>query len=162
MADGQVGYSPGHFAHIARTDAGSTFDNVTIELLHHQGEPRNICTKVVDGPVMDCSGPPINRIPNFLDKGLPLFETGEAFINEVNVTNGPNHLEMTGGPDALLVVLANPGLSLHLAGQPSSKILAGEVLWLPAGKKCSVSAARGVPLHFLALTFHDDMPIAKP
>jgi len=36
----QVGYSPGHFGHIARTDAGSTFDNVTIELLKPQGEPR--------------------------------------------------------------------------------------------------------------------------
>src|SRR5216684_5224699 len=26
MADGQLGYSSGHFAYIARTDAGSTFD----------------------------------------------------------------------------------------------------------------------------------------
>lgn len=162
MADGQVGYSPGHFAHIARTDAGSTFDNVTIELLHPQGETQNICTKVVDGPVMDCSGPPMNRIPNFPDKGLPLFQTGEVFVNEVNVPKGPNHVEMTGGPDALLVVLASPGLRFHLEGHPSTNIFAGEVLWLPAGKKCSVSAARGVPLRFLTLTFHDDMPIAKP
>src|SRR6266852_2589784 len=49
MADGQLGYSPGHFAHIARTDAGSTFDNVTIELLKPQGEPQNICVEVVPG-----------------------------------------------------------------------------------------------------------------
>jgi hypothetical protein len=162
MADGQLGYSPGHFAHIARTDAGLIFNNVTIELLHSQGEPRNICRKVVDGLVMDCSGPPINRIPSFPEKGLPLFETGEVFVNEVNVPNGPNHLEMTRGPDALLVVLANPGLRLHFAGQPSSKILSGEVLWLPAGKKCSVSAGRGVPVRFLILTFNDGASIAKP
>jgi hypothetical protein len=161
MADGQLGYSPGHFAHIARNDSDSPFNNVTIELLHSQGEPRNICTKVIDGPVKDCSGPPINRVPNFLDKGLPLFETGEVFVNEVNVPRGSNHLEMSGGPDALLVVLANPGLHFHLAGHPSTKVFAGEVLWLPADKKCSVSSARGVPLHFLTLTFYDDMPIAK-
>src|SRR6202521_535708 len=30
MADGQLGYSPGHFAHIARTDSGIPFNNVTI------------------------------------------------------------------------------------------------------------------------------------
>src|SRR6267143_6352262 len=54
MADGQLGYSPGHFAHIARTDAGSTFDNVTIELLKPQGTPRNRCAKIVDGPLNNC------------------------------------------------------------------------------------------------------------
>jgi hypothetical protein len=162
MTDGQVGYSRGGFAHVARTDAGSPFDNVTVELLHPQGEPRNICTKVIDGPVMDCSGPPINRIPNFPDRGLPLFETGEVFVNEVNVPNGPNHLEMKGGPDVLLVVLANPGLSIHLADQRSTNITAGGVLWLPVGKKCSVSAARGVSLHFLLIAFNDGSAIAKP
>ncbi len=162
MADGQLGYSPGHFAHIARNDSDIAFNNVTIELLHPQGNAQNICTKVVEGPVMDCSGPPINRIANFPDKGQPLFQTGEVFVNEVNVPNGPNHLEMSGGPDALLVVLANPGLNLHIAGKPSTKVFAGEVLWLPASKKCSVSAARAVPLHFLTLTFYDDMPLVKP
>jgi hypothetical protein len=49
MVDDQVGYSPGHFAHIARTDAGSTFDNVTIELLKPQGEPRNLCAQIIPG-----------------------------------------------------------------------------------------------------------------
>jgi hypothetical protein len=29
--DGQIGYSRGGFAHIARTDAGSTFDNVILQ-----------------------------------------------------------------------------------------------------------------------------------
>jgi hypothetical protein len=80
MTDGQLGYSPGHFAHIARTDTGTPFDNVTIELLHPQGEPHNICANVVAGPVKDCSGPPITRITDFPDKGLPLFETGEVFV----------------------------------------------------------------------------------
>src|SRR6266481_9565847 len=74
MADGQLGYSRGGFAHVARTDSGLVFNNVTIELLHPQGEPKNLCDKVVDGPVMDCSGPPIRRIPNFPDKGLPMFQ----------------------------------------------------------------------------------------
>lgn len=162
MADGQVGYSTGHFAHVARTDAGSTFDNVTIELLKPQGEPHNICAKVIDGPIRDCSGPPITRIPNFPNKGLPLFQTGEIFVKEVNVPNGPNHLEMLEGPAELVVVLANQDLSMQPAGQPSIKISAGGVVWLPAGKKCSVSGARGASLRFLSVEFNNDDSSAKP
>src|SRR5438445_540682 len=33
MADGQLGYSLGHFAHIARNESDVPFNNVTIELL---------------------------------------------------------------------------------------------------------------------------------
>src|SRR6266849_2101275 len=55
MADGQLGYSPGHFAHIARTDAGSSFDNVTIELLRPQGDVHNLCQKIVEGDLGPCS-----------------------------------------------------------------------------------------------------------
>ncbi len=158
MADGQLGYSPGHFAHIARNESDSPFNNVTIELLHPQKGPRNICQAVIVGPVKDCAGPPITRSPDFPDKGLPLFETDEVFVQEVYVPEGPNHLDMLGGPNVLLVVLANPGLSMHPAGQPSTKISAGGVLWLPAGKKCSVSARRGVPVHFLEITFREGAP----
>src|SRR6266446_5900637 len=56
MADGQLDYSPGHFAHIARTDSDIPFNNVTIELLRPQGEPRNICEKIIEGPVLTCTG----------------------------------------------------------------------------------------------------------
>jgi len=33
LQDGDTHYSPGHFAHIARTDSGMPFHNVTIELV---------------------------------------------------------------------------------------------------------------------------------
>src|ERR1700693_1510287 len=54
MADGQGGYSRGGFAHIVRTDSGLVFNNVPIELLHPQGEPRNLCIKVIDAPLGTC------------------------------------------------------------------------------------------------------------
>src|SRR6266481_4231952 len=53
MADGQLGYSRGHFAHIARNESDSPFNNVTIELLRPQGEPKNLCQAVIVGPVKD-------------------------------------------------------------------------------------------------------------
>src|SRR5467141_1479059 len=88
MADGQLGYSPGHFAHIARTDAGSTFDNVTIELLHPQGEPKNLCDKVVDGPVLSCTGEvkgvsagsPLRLLPKLGIGPRRSFETDEIAV----------------------------------------------------------------------------------
>src|SRR5467141_5194999 len=53
MADGQLGYSPGHFAHIARNESDMPFNNVTIELLKPQREPRNICAEVVPGAELE-------------------------------------------------------------------------------------------------------------
>jgi hypothetical protein len=111
--------------------------------------------------VKDCSGPPITRITDFPDKGLPLFETGEVFVQEVYIPKGPNHVGPLRGPDAqLLVALTNPGLKLHIPGQPSAELAAGAVAWLPA--KCSISATRGVALRFLLLTFNDGTAITKP
>src|SRR3981189_1381560 len=51
MSDGQVGYSRGGFAHIARTDSGLIFNNVTIELLKPQGEPENLCSQILPGGI---------------------------------------------------------------------------------------------------------------
>src|SRR5208282_427348 len=42
LDDGATGYTPGGFAHIARTDAGIPFHNITVELLHPQGSPANL------------------------------------------------------------------------------------------------------------------------
>src|SRR5467141_4776576 len=63
MSDGQVGYSRGGFAHIARTDSGLVFNNVTIELLKPKGEPRNLCEKIIDGPLNGCQNSGSNTLP---------------------------------------------------------------------------------------------------
>src|SRR6266481_6867171 len=46
LQDGEIHYSPGHFAHVARTDSGMPFHNITIELIHPQGTPTNLCKDV--------------------------------------------------------------------------------------------------------------------
>jgi hypothetical protein len=47
LADGQVNFTRGGFAHIARNDASTPFVNVTIELLHPQGSVWNLCAGAV-------------------------------------------------------------------------------------------------------------------
>jgi hypothetical protein len=168
MADGQVGYSPGHFAHIARTHAGSSFDNVTIELLHPQKNPRNICQQLISGPVEDCSVSPYKRAENIPDKGLPLFETDEVFIQEVSWTNDQDHMEigdgsdtLGDGPQTLLVSLENPGTKFQISGHAEQEFSAGTVAWLPAGKQCSISIPPGSHMRFIELSFHKPLVSSK-
>jgi hypothetical protein len=146
MADGQLGYSPGHFAHIARTDAGSTFDNVTIELLHPQGEPRNLCEKIIDGPLNDCQSSDTGTVPANSPLGAfvrttgpkRLFETGEIFVSSHFAPIEQKYSES--GPSAarLLVVEDKSELRVDLAGEPSKSVHSGEVLWLEAGKNWTI------------------------
>jgi hypothetical protein len=50
LADGQLVYSPGGFAHVAKT-SGAPFRNVTIELLKPQQNARNLCKQIIEGPL---------------------------------------------------------------------------------------------------------------
>ena len=54
LQDGDVHYTAGHFAHVARTDSGTAFHNITIELLHPQGTAKNLCKDVIAGQPTDC------------------------------------------------------------------------------------------------------------
>src|SRR6266849_1462891 len=72
MADGQLGYSPGHFAHIARNESDMDFNNVTIELLKPQGEVHNLCEKIVEGELGEC-----HPFQNRSMSGKPYFRSEE-------------------------------------------------------------------------------------
>jgi hypothetical protein len=145
LADGQLGYSRGGFAHIARTDHGLPFNNVTIELLHPQGEPHNLCEKVIDGPLGACSEPapsepPANsaaRVTPF--KARPLFETSEvrAVSNTLEARSRYTH---SNGKFAMLFVVANDSeLQIEFPGEPARSPHSGEVLWLDAGGTATIS-----------------------
>ncbi len=54
MADGQLGYSKGAFSHFIRTENDTPFYNITVELLHPQGEARSDCAKKAEGVLVGC------------------------------------------------------------------------------------------------------------
>lgn len=54
LQDGETHFSPGHFAHIVRTDSGVPFRNVTIELVHPQGALKNLCKEVLPSGPQAC------------------------------------------------------------------------------------------------------------
>src|SRR5712692_3914254 len=87
LQDGETHYSPGHFAHVARTDSGVPFHNITIELLRPQGTPKNLCKDVVPGEALNCpeTQPAVEskkgkkRAPEVAaDDDVPYFESDEV------------------------------------------------------------------------------------
>src|SRR6266849_6447892 len=71
LQDGETHYSPGHFAHIARTDSGMPFHNITIELIHPQGTAKNLCKDVVPGAPADCPEKPATNNNSKAKKSQP-------------------------------------------------------------------------------------------
>lgn len=150
MADGQVGYSPGHFAHIARTDAGSTFDNVTIELLRPQGEPRNLCDKVVPGETGPCFHE--KRLNSYTNS--PLFETDEIKVFSLEMQPKAAYLDVP-ETDMLIVTLDLAELAVQVPGKPEAKLSGGNSLWLSGRKSQTIRNLSDHPSRFLSIKFKD-------
>jgi hypothetical protein len=163
MADGQLGYSPGHFAHIARTDSGLVFNNVTIELLHPQAEPRNLCERVVDGPFKECLSdfsklPPYSPLIALAEatRQKRLFETDEILVTSFSIGLKQNYTESDSQPARLLVVEDNSELRVDVPGQSPRTLCGGEVLWLEAGKKWTIATlGQHRFTRFLLIRFND-------
>ena len=161
MADGQVGYSPGHFAHIARTDAGSTFDNVTIELLKPQGEPRNLCEQVLPGAATG----PCQKMSADAKKGysiVPQIETGETKLDLVRLGPNATKIGITPQTGTLFVVLSESVVQFNAEGSQIKTLRGGEVLWLGAGSHQSLANPRTSPSSYLQLSLKDSGAVPKP
>jgi hypothetical protein len=124
MADGQLGYSPGHFAHIARNESNAPFNNVTIELLKPQAEPHNWCDKVVPNDPIDCR-------PATHDgaKLVPSFRTNEikVFSDALDSKVASKHEAFS---DVLVVVLDGSKLDVSF-DRHAENLESGQVLWIP-------------------------------
>jgi hypothetical protein len=170
MADGQLGYSPGHFAHVARTDAGSTFDNVTIELLKPQGVPHNLCEKIIGSQPVACNQPTPSRSDSTLQarthaeafKTRPLFETDEVRVVSVSLAAKTRYTQSANF--GMLFVLGNGSdLQIDLPGEPSRLLHGGEVLWLNQGTSTVITAAsEQATSSYLTLFFKNKKTPVKP
>jgi hypothetical protein len=167
LQDGETHYSPGHFAHIARTDSGMPFQNVTIELVHPQGTPKNLCKDVLSGAPADCPEKPATNNNSKAKKSqpdragddeVPYFETDEIRVDLHKVSSGNDYVDATPKTDALLVALADANLDANLGGEHSSFLHGGDVLWLPAGKHRRIVDFLGTRSVFLLVSFKDSAP----
>jgi len=158
LDDGAVRYSPGGFALVTRTEAGIPLHNITVELLRPQTEARNICEKVIDGPLGTCpelqGDPPKSGMPPF-EFILPYFETSETHVEMVQVGGGKEFLEAATAAPALLIALSQANLEASLGGEHAAFLHAGDVLWLPAGLSRRIVDFLGTRSSFVVMSFKD-------
>jgi hypothetical protein len=152
LADGQVSYSKGGFAHLVRTETDTPFQNFTIELLRPQANPRNRCVKVIADGALDC--PQSSAMP--LDEATTLvFETDEVLLRSGAISS---KLQIA-GPDAqparLLAVLESSDLNVEFPSQPAKKLHGGEAAWLPAGAPASLVSPTANEAKFIIISFRD-------
>ena len=158
LEDGATRYTPGGFAHIARTSAGILFHNITIVLEHPQESPHNLGEKAGDRPLGSCpqsnsTAVQNDQIPS--EQVVPCFETSEMRMDLVRVEGGKDFVEANPESAALLVAMSNANVDVSLSGQHVAFLHAGDVLWLPAGQSRKVVDFLGIRSQFLLLSFKD-------
>jgi hypothetical protein len=158
LADGQVGYSRGGFAHIARTDAGVEFNNLTIELLKPQGEPENLCAKIVpNAPAGGCPEPTDKQMVSL---GVPQFKTDEMYV-QLGSHGADGEIGVSPIWGTLFVIASGSGIQRIIEGQPPETLSAGSVLWLASGSNTTFHNVSGKPWASLSLSFEDASPFRK-
>jgi uncharacterized RmlC-like cupin family protein len=159
MADGQLGYSPGHFAHIARNESDSPFNNVTFELLHAQGEVHNLCEKIVEGELGEC-----RPFQNRSVSGKPYLRSEEMQVFSGTMKPKAEFSDI-GIDDRLFVAMDQaefevkfPGAAgPHSPGQPTTRLSSGDVLWIPANRVATMANLRTKPSSYLDILFKDSV-----
>ena len=127
MADGQVGYSPGHFAHIARNDSDIPFNNVTVELLRPQGDVHNLCRKITEGDLGQCSKTDTGA-RGYTNESL--LETQEFRVDVVTLQSKARFVHRVSS-GCLYVSLDATELE-DAPGKPAIKLQPGDRFWVPA------------------------------
>jgi hypothetical protein len=163
LTDGETHYSPGHFAHLVRTDSGIAFHNITIELVRPQGNPKNLCREVLPGAPLNCPEQPHpandgknkKAKPDVAPEGVPYFETDEIRVDLHEASSGKDYVDEAAKTDVLLVALTNANLDANLHGEHYQFLHGGDVLWLPAGMNRRIVDFLGTHSSFLLITFKD-------
>jgi hypothetical protein len=156
--DGATRYSLGGFAHIARTDAGVPFHNITVELAHPQASPHNLPEKGKDRPLGSCPQSDADARRNEqvpFAQTLLCFESSEVSMELVTIEGGKDYSQLSSETAALLVAMSNANLDVSLGGEHAAFLHTGDVLWLPVGKARKVVDFLGTRSRFLLITLKD-------
>jgi hypothetical protein len=132
LADGDVRFSRGGFAHVARNDTDSVFRVIVIELLRPQGELRNLCLKIVPGGPVDCPAAP-EPAAGATHIDWPEFETDETRVILTRVK--PHSQVALRDPEWEELIVSLDRASLGPAvGKSMERLLSpGAAVWLGRG-----------------------------
>ena len=154
MVDGQVGYSRGGFAHLVRTDANKSFNNITVELLHPQGEPRNLCDRIVPSDLGACDLK--GDAPNAPIGARPLMETDEIRVDAITVRRSGDVTDKPHArPGLLMAVSGAPIRVAQVPGVKAQTLHAGEIMWLPRAAEPKFTVNDGPEARLVLISFKD-------
>jgi hypothetical protein len=160
MTDGQLGYSPGHFAHIARNESDMDFNNVTIELLKPQGQPRNVCAEVLSGVEKQvCSRSVTEKRGGMSD--VPQLQTDEMSVSLARLDPDAEHVGFTAYSGTLFVLLSGSGIQKIVKGSPEETLEVGDVRWLLAGSITTFSNPARKAWSYLTMGFKGSEALHK-
>jgi hypothetical protein len=160
LIDGQVGFSPGHFAHAVRIDAGVPFSNVTVELLAAQTNPHNLCGKILPGDVGECD---LSRDDATAPiRTRPLMETDQIRVDSVTVQRGEFMDAGHPQPGLLIDVSGAPIKVARVPGRSTEILHAGEMIWLPVTGEPKFTVEDGTESRLILITFKTPEAPARP
>ena len=146
LQDGQTGFLPGTFAHVARNLAPTAFRNVTIELMQDEK------ARSAPPPKWD-----EERGLQILQGGTQefLFAKDGARVSEIELQPGgmiPKHHHK--GPH-LVVAITDLDLRSDIEGQPpsQSQLKSGEVHWVPGGYTHTLTNVGKQPAKYVTVEF---------
>jgi quercetin dioxygenase-like cupin family protein len=154
LADGQITYSRGGFSHLVRAEFGAPFSNVTIELLRPQGEPRNLCEKIVPGDLGACDLSA--AAPDVPVASRPLFETDEIRVDSVTVRRAGDIMDKPHALPGLLVSVSGAPIKVaRIPGVPTQTLHPGEMVWLPLQGEPKFTVEEGPEARLVLISFKD-------
>ena len=146
LQDGETGFSPSPFAHIARNLAAIPFRNVTIELMQDEKAHSAPPTKWEE-----------ERGLHVFNRGTQeiLFVKDNARVSEFELPSGgvvPSHHH--NGPH-LVVAVTDLDLRSDIEGQGSmpGRLKSGDVKWLPGGYTHALTNVGKQPAKFVTMEF---------
>jgi quercetin dioxygenase-like cupin family protein len=133
LADGEVRFSRGGFAHVARNDGDAPFRNVTIELLRPQGKLRNLCLQVIADKPAACPVTQETPAGAATHTDWPQFETPETRVILTRVR--PLQKVSLHDPqrEELIVALDEAVLAFAVGKGPERLLRPGDYVWLGRG-----------------------------
>lgn len=152
----RIAYAAGKFSHAVTNSGDAPLRNVAVELLRPQGTVRNRCAAVLrDLPREICDVPGLTSTNT--PRRLPLFETGEIFVESWEVGPGATTLPLDNRMDMLVAGLTDVRISGN-SGIDSANESRGGELWIPAGSNPVFRTAPDRGGHFIAISFKDSVP----
>jgi hypothetical protein len=143
LPDSAVNFSRGPLAHAVMNDGSAPFRNITIELVHPQGEFKNFF------PSMDAA----LASAHDASTGVTMLESNEVLVTALRLQPGA---KLPNSTHDRLIVLPDQQDSSASPREPNAPMFpAGLYHWIAAGNNWQPSASLTQPMRVLVLEFKD-------